>query len=225
MPAPFAPRARRRRDEAHLSSKLRGSYDSQAAEPPVRGLPRARERWALTGRRDRPGTACAARAELGGYCLRFRAPPRATIWRRAPLQRCGAASDGADLSSPTHRSSTPKGGMDARAMGCCHAPACVRVRTQPPCPRCACAIGRSALSRPRGDRCRQTCCHAIVAAVRSFGTSPARCRRHQVRSPTRVALRPTHTALGPWHCAPSRPRAALRRRGRRYGRRPALSVA
>ena len=99
----------------------------------MRGLARARERWALTGRRDRPGTACAARAELGGYCLRFRAPRRATIWRRAPLQRCGAASDGHDLSSPTHRSSTPKGGMDARAMGCCHAPACVRVRTQPPC--------------------------------------------------------------------------------------------
>ena len=164
------------------------------------GLEEARTRWALTGRRNRPGTACAARAELNGYCLRFRAPPRATIRRRAPLQRCAAASDGGDLSSPTHRSSTPKGGMDARAMGCCHAPACVRVRTQPPCLFCACAIGRPALSRPRGDRCRQTCFHAIVAAVRSFGTSPARCRRHQVRSPTRVALRPT-LALP----APSRP--------------------
>ena len=139
------------------------------------GLEEARTRWALTGRRNRPGTACAARAELNGYCLRFRAPPRATIRRRAPLQRCAAASDGGDLSSPTHRSSTPKGGMDARAMGCCHAPACVRVRTQPPCLFCACAIGRPALSRPRGVRCRQTCVHAIVAAVRSFGTSPARC--------------------------------------------------
>ena len=102
--------------------------------------------------------------------------------RRAPPSGGGrhcsaarAASNGGDLRRPTHRSSTPKGGMDARAMGCCHAPACVRVRTQPPCLFCACAIGRPALSRPRGDRCRQTCVHAIVAAVRSFGTSPARC--------------------------------------------------
>ena len=122
--------------------------------------------------------------------LRFRAPPRATIWRRAPLQRCGAASDGDDLSSPTHRSSTPKGGMDARAMGCCHAPACVRVRTQPPCLSCACASGRPALSRPRGDRCRQTCCHAIVAAVRSFGTSPARCSHTRCSAPHPCRRRP-----------------------------------
>ena len=103
--------------------------------------------------------------------------------------------------------------MDARAMGCCHAPACVRVRTQPPCLFCACAIGRPALSRPRGDRCRQTCVHAIVAAVRSFGTSPARCRRHQVRAPTRVALRPTHAARRPGTAcalAPSRRFASAR---------------
>eukprot|EP00964_Phaeocystis_antarctica_P124009 scaffold87697_cov42-Phaeocystis_antarctica.AAC.3 len=65
---------------------------SEAAEQRVGGLGdqgEARTRWTLTGRRNRPGTACAARAELNGYCLRFRAPPRATcIRRRAPLQRC-----------------------------------------------------------------------------------------------------------------------------------------
>ena len=31
--------------------------------------PRARTRWTLTGRRNRPGTACAARAELNDYTL------------------------------------------------------------------------------------------------------------------------------------------------------------
>ena len=51
---------------------------------------------------------------------------------------------------------------------------------------------------------------------------------------TRCVLPHALLCAPPWHClrpralalpAPSRPRAALRRRGRRYGRRPALSVA
>ena len=69
---------------------------------------------------------------------------------------------------------------------------------------------------PRNRRC--------CARIRDF--PGALCRRHQVRAPTDALLcAPSMppAALAP--PAPSRPRAALRRRGRRYGRRPALSVA
>eukprot|EP00964_Phaeocystis_antarctica_P066281 scaffold40038_cov30-Phaeocystis_antarctica.AAC.3 len=56
-----------RRSKARPLCKTRGSYDFEAPEPRVGGLGEARTRWTWTGRRNRPGTACAARAELNGY--------------------------------------------------------------------------------------------------------------------------------------------------------------
>ena len=180
--------------------KSRGSYDSEAAQP--RGVVQ-HGRWlaghcpgARSGRVQHVQLAPNSTA-IAFDSARRRAPPSGG-GRHCSAAR--AASSGDDLRRPTHCLTSPKGDLGASAMDCCHAPASARVRKQVSELFGARAIGRLALSRLCGERCRKTCCGAIVAAVHSFGTRQAhagvtRCALPHA-SPCVPPLRPTPP---PWH--------------------------
>ena len=182
------------------SSKSGGSYDSEAAQP--RGVVQ-HGRW-LAGHCPgaRSGRVQHVRLAPNSTAIAFdsarrRAPPSGG-GRHCSAAR--AASSGDDLRRPTHCLTSPKGDLGASAMDCCHAPASARVRKQVSELFGARAIGRLALSRLCGERCRKTCCGAIVAAVHSFGTRQAhagvtRCALPHA-SPCVPPLRPTPP---PWH--------------------------
>lgn len=144
----------------------------------------------MLGCRNWRAVARAPRAYLGGYCLRFRAPPRANIWCGRLCGASRAASTGDDMMRGTHRPTVLNGPRDAGTISYCLGSAFRRVCTHIPASFCALRHLPPPLSSPCGDLClshllrRCQCCVAIVR--RSFGERAFDCcaglRVHAERS-------------------------------------------
>ena len=147
-------------------------------------LARSRTRWASTGRRNQCAAARCAYPNLGGYCLRFRAPPRSNIWCRHLCSASCAVSIGDELVRGMHRRTVPNHSQCSFAIDCCHPPAPGRICTQLPCLCCAVRHWPPLLNQVCGDLCLRTCYDTSSAIESSeIDPEPANVARHALPNP------------------------------------------